>query len=441
MTMNLRQFFNLLRQQRLFSGIYITSTALSTALTMTLFLVVYIMVGPVYPEQKRGRMAVVERVKYETRDGGYQISAASIALADSLRRMPEVECLTAIQSTDMQAVYDSHGESFLCLPKQVDDAYWQVFDFRFVSGRAFTREEYEAKSPVCVISEGLARKVFGRADVAGGTLHLEVTETPYYTYRPDSLLQIVGVVEDVSIATPMACAQLWLPNGEDIYYIYDNKPFLGGSTLAMLLREGATIDGLNERVARFEERVNQEMAAAGNACSFSIIGGVLPQWQHGLADVDEGDWHPILRKILGLLLAFLLIPAMNMSSMVASRINARIGEMGIRRAYGASRATLLWQVLQENFLLTLVGSLLGLALSWLIMTLGAGWLPFIFQTQGQYMAVAADMSVQIHADMLFSGWVLVAVLVATLVLNLISALVPTMWILHKQVTEEINHKR
>ncbi len=47
------------------------------------------------------------------------------------------------------------------------------------------------------------------------------------------------------------------------------------------------------------------------------------------------------------------------------------------------------------------------------------------------------MSVQIHADMLFSGWVLVA----TLVLNLISALVPTMWILHKQVTEEINHKR
>lgn len=438
--MNFKQFFNLLRQQRLFSGIYVTCTALSTALTLTLFLVVYIMVGPVYPEQNRGRMAVVERVKYETRDGGYSLSAASLALADSLRRMPEVECLTAIQSTSSQTVYDSHGEPFSCLPQLVDDAYWRVFDFRFVSGRAFTREEYEANSPVCVISEGLARKAFGRADVAGSTLHLETIESPYYRYSPDSLLQIVGVVEDVSIATPMTCAQLWIPCAEEIFYSSE-RPLMGGATLAMLLREGATIDGLNERVARFEERVNQEMAAAGNACSFSIIGGVLPQWQHGLADVDEGDWHPILRKILGLLLAFLFIPAMNMSSMVASRINARIGEMGIRRAYGASRATLLWQVLQENFLLTLVGSLLGLALSWLIMTLGAGWLPFIFQTQGQYMSVAADMSVQIHADMLFSGWVLVAVLVATLVLNLISALVPTMWILHKQVTEEINHKR
>lgn len=438
--MNFKQFFNLLRQQRLFSGIYVTCTALSTALTLTLFLIIYIMVGPVYPEQERGRMAVVQRVKYETKDGGYSMSAASLALADSLRRMPEVECLTAIQSTFMQTVYDAHGEPFTCLPQQVDDAYWRVFDFRFVSGRAFTREEMTANSPVCVISEGLARKAFGRADVAGSTLHLETIESPYYRYSPDSLLQIVGVVEDVSIATPMTCAQLWIPCAEEIFYSSE-RPLMGGATLAMLLREGATIDGLNERVARFEERINQEMTAAGDTHSFSIVGGIHPHWQHSFSDIDEGDWHPILRKILGLLLAFLLIPAMNMSSMVASRINARISELGIRRAYGASRATLLWQVLQENFLLTLAGSLLGLALSWLIMALGAEWLPFVFQNRGQYMAALVDMSVQIHADMLFSGWVLVAVLVATLVLNLISALVPTMWILHKQVTEEINQKR
>lgn len=438
--MNFKQIFNLLKQQRLFNGIYITCTALSTALTLTLFLVVYIMVGPVYPEQKRNRMAVVNRVKYETQNGGYSISAASVALADSLRKMPEVECLTAIQSTDLQTVIDAHGEPFACLPQQVDDAYWRVFDFHFVSGRAFTREEMTAHSPVCVISEGLARKVFGRVDVAGSTLRLEVIETPYYTYRPDSLLQIAGVVRDVSIATPMTCAQLWMPNGEDIYRPQDDKPLLGGATLAILLRKGATVERLNEHVTRFEERVNQEMTAAGSDYLFSIIGGVQPHWQNSLSYVDDADWHPTLRKVLGLLLAFLLIPAMNMSSMVASRINARVCELGIRRAYGASRATLLWQVLQENFVLTLIGSLLGLALSWLIMTLGAEWLPFIFQTHGQYMAAVANMSVQIHTDMLFSGWVMTAVLTATLVLNLISALVPTMWVLRRQVTEEINHK-
>ena len=114
--------------------------------------------------------------------------------------------------------------------------------------------------------------------------------------------------------------------------------------------------------------------------------------------------------------------------------------MGIRRAYGACRTTLLWQVLQENFLLTLMGSLLGLAISWLIVTLGADWLPFIFSGDRTY-AFTMIGAVHIHADMLFSGWIMTAVLAVTLVLNLISALIPTIWILHRSVTEEINHKR
>ena len=153
------------------------------------------------------------------------------------------------------------------------------------------------------------------------------------------------------------------------------------------------------------------------------------------------DWQPALRKILWMLLAFLLIPAMNMSSMVASRINARISELGIRRAYGAGRGALLWQVLQENFLLTLAGSLAGLAISWLIMALGAERLVYLFNDEGRQLVDMAKMPVQLNADMLLSGWVVVVVIAAALVLNLISALIPTLWILHRPVTEEINSKR
>lgn len=146
--MNLRQFFNLLRQQRLFSGIYITSTALSTALTMTLFLVLYIMLGPVYPEQERSRMAVVKLVRYAKEEtGGYRINGASMALADSLRNMPEVEWLTAIRSAIDGAVIGSEGEHIPCMTQPVDDAYWHVFNFRFIHGRSFSREECEAQAP------------------------------------------------------------------------------------------------------------------------------------------------------------------------------------------------------------------------------------------------------------------------------------------------------
>ena len=137
-----------------------------------------------------------------------------------------------------------------------------------------------------------------------------------------------------------------------------------------------------------------------------------------------------------MLLAFLLIPAMNMCSMVSSRVNGRISEMGIRRAYGATRRRLLWQVLQENFLLTLIASVGGLLISYVMMIACADWLPFLFET---YFCEGEEVS--IHPDMLFSGWVMAAVLVVCMVLSLVSAAVPTMWALRKPVTEEINHKR
>ena len=440
--MNLKQFFNLLKQQRLFSGIYVTCTALSTALTLTLFLVLYVMVGPVYPEEERSRMAVIQRVQYNSAEDGGEVnrSRANMKLADSLRAMPEVERVTAIQEGWGQTVADANGKNFTCISKQVDDSYWQVFSFRFLHGRGFTREEWEANSPVCVISEGLARRVFGRTDVVDQMLSVGGSSA-YNSNRRNWQLRVVGVVQDVSMATPLTCAQFWSPSQYDGGYRAE-MPFLGSCKLVVLLHKGRTVAQLQQRVARMEKRINQEMEAAESRFRLNLSGQPQPHWQSSFVhDVPVENWKPVLRKILGMLLAFLMIPAMNMSSMVASRINARISEMGIRRAYGAGRATLLWQVLQENFVLTLIGSLAGLAISWLILTLGADWLLYIFNEEGRMLVDWAKMPVQVHLDMLLSGWVMAAVIVAAVVLNLVSALVPAMWALRKPVTEEINTKR
>lgn len=434
--MNIRQFFTLLRQQRLFSSIYITSTALSTALTMTLFLVIYIMVGPVYPEQERSRMAILENVYYESTDNSSNyLSRASMALADSLRNMPEVEWLTAINPTIDWEVINTDGKRIPCVAQPVDDTYWRVFNFHFIQGRAFNRAEWESASPVCVISEGMARKLFGHADIKGSAQDME--DSGLFVRLPDnSQRRVVGIVKDVSMATPMTSAQVWIPT-EKYYSIDNEKQYRGFYTLVMLLHEDKNVEQLQERVSRLEDNTNQELTSSGSKFQIHLRGQPYAHWQYCFGY----DKQSTTRKILGLLLAFLLIPAMNMGSMVASRINARTSEMGIRRAYGAGRMMLLWQVLQENFLLTLIGSLLGLAISWLIVTLGADWLLFIFNDAGRRMVDGALEPVQIHADMLFSGWVMAAVLAATLMLNLIATLGPALWILRKHVTEEINHKR
>lgn len=425
--MNLRQFFTLLRQQRLFSSIYIICTALSVALAMTLFLVVYIKFGPIYPEQARARMAVLKEVSVvHTKSDTRIFFDSGLGMADTLRNMPEVECVTSFTAS-LDEVCAPGGESVPCKMWMADENYWQVFGFRFLHGRGINAKEQENFSPVCVVSESLARKAFGRTDVVG-------CELEFGNLRTDSVKRIVGVVEDVCPATPLTYGNLWTGIPSDKYDPGTFDGLFGCFTQVMLLRSGCTVEQLQRSMAMFQERYNREHAAIG--VTIDLAGQPDSHRAGQFRDGGRLDAKPFLRNVFCMLLAFLMIPAINMGSMVAGRVGGRINEMGIRRAYGATRMKLVWQVLQENFLLTLMGGVLGLLVSWIVMRLCSDWLPFVFNSGDMEL----DETVFLHTDMLFSGWVVLAVLLVCLVLNLVSALVPVIWYLRKPVTEAINHK-
>ena len=58
-----RQAWIMLKQNRLFSSVYIVGTGLSIALVMVLFVIYYVKAGPVYPEYNRDRMLVIKTMK------------------------------------------------------------------------------------------------------------------------------------------------------------------------------------------------------------------------------------------------------------------------------------------------------------------------------------------------------------------------------------------
>ena len=67
--------------------------------------------------------------------------------------------------------------------------------------------------------------------------------------------------------------------------------------------------------------------------------------------MTTGVWAQI-RYLLLILLVLLLVPALNLSGMIASRMESRLSEMGVRKSFGAGRGGLLSQVMWENLLLT-----------------------------------------------------------------------------------------
>ena len=89
---------------------------------------------------------------------------------------------------------------------------------------------------------------------------------------------------------------------------------------------------------------------------------------------SEPNVRELVMKYVIIVLVLLLIPAINMSGITQSRMRKRMAEIGVRKAFGATRSELLTQVLYENLLQTLLGGVLGLFFSYASVLLLSDWL-------------------------------------------------------------------
>ena len=89
----LKQAWAMLRQNRLFSSIYVVGTGLSIALTMTVFIIFYVKTAPIYPEYNRDRTVVLKCLKVYPTDKpeNWHAGALSTKVAPLLDSLPHLE--------------------------------------------------------------------------------------------------------------------------------------------------------------------------------------------------------------------------------------------------------------------------------------------------------------------------------------------------------------
>ena len=76
----------------------------------------------------------------------------------------------------------------------------------------------------------------------------------------------------------------------------------------------------------------------------------------------------LITVIIVFALFIMLLPTLNLININLSRIMERSSEIGVRKAFGASSRTLVYQFIVENIILTVFGALIGLLLSFIILT-------------------------------------------------------------------------
>ena len=428
-----KQAWTLMRQNLLFTGIYVVGTGLSIALVMTLFIIFYVKFGPVYPEYNRDRTLVVKPVKRYpkgkpenwTINGG----VAYYVVDQMLPGLPHVEQVAGsmIDFWGNYQVSAADVKPFKATPRFANGAFWKVFSFRFVDGQPFTQEDVEAKAQVAVIGESLAKRLFAATEGVTGR-HFSFNGRDY---------RVCGVVRDVSNATPETAGDLWLPllNAQYISKELDRQGLLGNVFVSLLVDDVENFEVVRSEV----QDVFRRYTLQDKDYEYDVMGQPDPYWLSTFRqDVTKApDTMELAKDFLYILLALLFIPALNLSGMISSRMDSRMAELGIRKAYGATRRRLLEQVLCENLLLTLLGGLAGLLFSYLIVLTASDWILTLFDKN----IYDTSLSTSLTPEMLFNPAVFGCALVVCVVLNVVSALVPALGAMRHPIMESLNTKR
>ena len=426
----------MMKQNKLFTSIYVAGTGLSIAFTMVLFIIYYVKLAPVYPEYNRNRMLVINQsavAKEGAEEWNNCNGGASTKIAELVKGLPHLEQVGV--GLMLPPIYGSavllpqSNEQLEVTQGMVDAGFWKVFTFQFLSGKPFDEATIEASLPVAVLSEHLAKRIFASTDVVDKHFKLDGKE-----------IKVAGVVADVTGTTPATAADLYIP----IYYgelgsrmrpRENSKGLLGDAGIYMTATSEDDVETLRAEVIDVLNRYDQEDK----------------EWAHFWMDQPDVWWKNTfrdscssapdiagaIRSILYMLLALLFIPAMNLCGMISSRMDERMSELGVRKAYGATNASLIAQVLTENLLLTLVGGLVGLALAYFIALTGSDWVYHLFDT----FVMTGGVNPSFTVEMLFNPTLFLTVFGLCVLLNLISALVPTVLALRHTIIYSIQMKR
>ena len=211
----LKQALALIREERLFSGIYIVGTALAIAFTMVMAVVYYIKLAPIYPERNRARTIYFEGLRVEAADGNGmgQTNFSSRAIKEWFQASPNIKyCSPTLLAAGTGKtlgrchtfVVKGKDDYIDIVRNEVSADYFKIYEFDFLNGRPLTAQEVAGEEQVCVVSDALAERLFGRGvDAVGRTVQMETGRE----------LRVVGMVRGGSQLAPTAMPTSSQPTG------------------------------------------------------------------------------------------------------------------------------------------------------------------------------------------------------------------------------------
>ena len=346
-----------LRRRKFFT--FISLFGISFTLTVLMVLTAFIdKVGNSnYPDKKRSRCLYVLNMEMQGSKNNYSSRGPhSFYFLDHYAGSLKTPEKIAISSMfDFSSAY-VNNKKVAINQKYTNAAYWDVLDYDFLEGKPYNQQQVTNAERVAVISEDIKNAYFGNVPSVVGK-YIEADNIKY---------RVTGVVKNVPITQVMMYGDMYLPYTLSKGDYKTDKGFNGNYSAILLAKSAADLPKMKKEYADMVAHIPVKSKDFDHIYSFAdtyFVGMVRTL-------LGDGNNSGVKAVVIGLgifVFLFMLLPTINLVNINITRIMERSSEIGVRKAFGASSRTLVYQFIIENIILTLLGGVIGVLLSMIVM--------------------------------------------------------------------------
>lgn len=307
--------------------------------------------------------AITRLVTYDNENDNTHFGRLGYAfIQNNIKRLASPELFSQYMNANEATIFHRALKSTFRV-KKTDDKYWKILDFDFVQGRPFSADELAEGRTVAVINEHTQQRLFGEQSAINQSITIANVA---YT--------VIGVVANVSVLEQHAESDIWLPYTSDTNSTQSSND-IGLWNVLLYHSDSSQLDLVSEEFKHMlqtdvilQEKNNRDTK------NISVYSGAFSKIENLALEYfyDEYSYDAPVSLYISVativVLLFMLLPSINMVNLNISRIIERSSEIGVRRAFGASRSQLLGQFIFENILITLIGGILGVVFSMVILS-------------------------------------------------------------------------
>ena len=263
--------------------------------------------------------------------------------------------------------------------------FFAMLEVPFVRGGPWTAEDDRRAAPVIVLRESVAERVFGSEDPVGRTVRVGTRDHVVTGVVAEDWMPLPRFYRLIAGPGPFAGnEELLMPFATAIEAEYDQQ----GETRCYASNNGPSTVESFEALKQAEcvwLQLWVELESPADAAEYRdfMAGYVAEQRQLGRFPRPDNqrlysvmEWLEVREVVpkdsrlqTWLAFGFLLVCLVNTVALLLAKLTARSGEIGVRRALGASRREVFQQYLVETGVLGLAGGAVGL-----LLTHGCLWL-------------------------------------------------------------------